>query len=197
MSETILLAHGSGGLLTHELLREVFLSRFDNPLLAELGDAATLPPLPPGRLALTTDSYVVQPLFFPGSDIGRLAVCGTVNDLAVSGATPLYLTCGFILEEGLPLELLVRVVDARTEIVYFSEPPGWGGFDLSVLDRPLARDSEWTTIAHPPDDVAHTIEPRGIETKPVHLLLNALADLTDLRLHRWNRNELAHEGDDV
>ncbi len=111
-SSLILLAHGSGGLLTHELIREVFLCRFANPALAELGDAAALPPLPPGRLALTTDSYVVQPLFFPGGNIGKLAVCGTVNDLAVTGATPLYLTCGFILEEGLPLETLERVVDA-------------------------------------------------------------------------------------
>ena len=109
---TILLAHGSGGLLTHELIREVFLRRFANPMLAALDDAAALPALPPGRLALTTDSYVVQPLFFPGGDIGKLAVCGTVNDLAVTGATPLYLTCGFILEEGLPLETLERVVDS-------------------------------------------------------------------------------------
>ncbi len=112
MTDVILLAHGSGGLLTHELIREVFLRCFANPALAALDDAAALPPLPLGRLALTTDSYVVQPLFFPGGDIGKLAVCGTVNDLAVTGATPLYLTCGFILEEGLPLETLERVVDS-------------------------------------------------------------------------------------
>lgn len=109
-TSSILLAHGSGGLLTQELIREVFVHHFANPMLEELGDAAVLPALPPGRLALTTDSYVVQPLFFPGGDIGKLAVCGTVNDLAVSGATPLYLTCGFILEEGLPLEMLEQVV---------------------------------------------------------------------------------------
>lgn len=106
----ILLAHGSGGMLMHELVREVFVRHFANPMLEDLGDAAVLPALPAGRVALTTDSYVVQPLFFPGGDIGKLAVCGTVNDLAVSGATPLYLTCGFILEEGLPLETLERVV---------------------------------------------------------------------------------------
>lgn len=115
MSDTILLAHGSGGLLTHELIRDTFASRFANPMLAELSDAAILPPLPPGRVALTTDSYVVQPLFFPGGNIGKLAVCGTVNDLAVAGATPLYLTCGFILEEGFSLETLERVVAAMAE----------------------------------------------------------------------------------
>ncbi len=106
---TILLAHGSGGILSHTLIRELFARHLGNPILDEMGDAALLPDLPPGRLALTTDSYVVQPLFFPGGDIGKLAVCGTVNDLAVMGAQPLYLTAGFILEEGLPLETLERL----------------------------------------------------------------------------------------
>lgn len=109
MSDTILLAHGSGGELGHELVRELFVRRFANPILEPLGDAALLDF---GNLALTTDSYVVQPLFFPGGDIGKLAVCGTVNDLAVAGAKPRYLSAGFILEEGLPLETLERVVDS-------------------------------------------------------------------------------------
>ncbi len=108
--ERILLAHGSGGVMTHELIRDVFVRHFDHPALDAMGDAAVLPALPEGRLAMTTDSYVVQPLFFPGGDIGELAVCGTVNDLAVAGARPLYLTSGFILEEGLPWETLERVV---------------------------------------------------------------------------------------
>jgi hydrogenase expression/formation protein HypE len=114
MSDAILLAHGSGGELSHELVRHLFARRFANPILDELADAALLDVagLPPDRLALTTDSYVVQPLFFPGGDIGKLAVCGTVNDLAVVGATPRYLSAGFILEEGLPLETLERVVDS-------------------------------------------------------------------------------------
>ncbi len=112
---TVLLAHGSGGQLSHELIRDVFARAFANPVLAELGDSAVVD-LPPGvRLALTTDSFVVQPLFFPGGDIGKLAVCGTVNDLAVAGATPLYLTAGFILEEGLPLATLERVVVSMAE----------------------------------------------------------------------------------
>lgn len=115
MEERILLAHGSGGALSHELVSEVFARQFSNPFLNDLGDAAVMGELPPGRLALTTDSYVVQPLFFPGGDIGKLAVCGTVNDLAVAGARPLYLTAGFILEEGLPLETLERVVTSMAE----------------------------------------------------------------------------------
>ncbi|MBN1246670.1 MAG: hydrogenase expression/formation protein HypE, partial [Anaerolineae bacterium] len=106
----VLLAHGSGGELSHELVRDVFVRAFANPLLAPMSDSAILDELPEGRVALTTDSYVVQPLFFPGGDIGELAVCGTVNDLAVMGARPLYLTAGFILEEGLPIEDLERIV---------------------------------------------------------------------------------------
>lgn len=119
--EIIRLAHGNGGQLSHELIRDVFLKHFASTPLRALGDAAVLDcgqagVFPgPGRLAFTTDSYVVSPLFFPGGDIGKLAVCGTVNDLAVSGARPLYLSAGFILEEGLPLEVLERVVLSMAE----------------------------------------------------------------------------------
>ena len=111
-SDTILLAHGSGGRMTHDLIGEVFLRHFENSLLAAQDDAAVWVLANPGpeRIALTTDSYVVSPIFFPGGDIGKLAVCGTVNDLAMVGATPLYLTAGFILEEGLPRADLERVV---------------------------------------------------------------------------------------
>jgi hydrogenase expression/formation protein HypE len=111
MSDKILLAHGSGGQMSHELVERLFLRHFDNPILARLDDAAVFdaPDAKP-QLAFTTDSYVVSPIFFPGGDIGKLAVCGTVNDLAMSGATPLYLSAGFILEEGLPLADLERVV---------------------------------------------------------------------------------------
>jgi hydrogenase expression/formation protein HypE len=104
---TVTLAHGGGGKAMKDLIDDVFVSAFDNPLLAPLDDAARLPAL--GRLAFTTDSFVVDPLFFPGGDIGRLAVCGTVNDLAVAGAVPLYLSCAAIVEEGCPVELLRRV----------------------------------------------------------------------------------------
>lgn len=108
-NEQIVLGHGSGGKMAADLIAKTFLPAFDNPAL-RAGDDGAVVDLPPGRLVLSTDSHVVSPLFFPGGDIGHLAVCGTVNDLAVMGATPLYLTAGFILEEGLPLETLERVV---------------------------------------------------------------------------------------
>ncbi|MBV8931268.1 MAG: hydrogenase expression/formation protein HypE [Kutzneria sp.] len=107
--ERITLSHGSGGKATHTLIEAVFLDAFRNRMLEPLEDAARLR-VGAARLALTTDSYVVSPLFFPGGDIGDLAVNGTVNDLAVSGAVPLYLTAGFILEEGFPVADLVRIV---------------------------------------------------------------------------------------
>jgi hydrogenase expression/formation protein HypE len=105
----ITMGHGSGGRLTLELVRQVFASVLANRYLDPLGDAALCPD-PGGRISLTTDSFVVQPLFFAGGDIGSLAVNGTVNDLAVAGARPLYLTLGVILEEGLPFTDLKRVV---------------------------------------------------------------------------------------
>ncbi|UCC77473.1 MAG: hydrogenase expression/formation protein HypE [Anaerolineales bacterium] len=110
--DTIVLAHGSGGRLTHELIRRVFVRHFSNPMLNAQDDAAvwTPPRSEAARLAFSTDSYVVQPIFFPGGDIGKLAVCGTVNDLAMVGAQPLYLSASFILEEGLPLADLERIV---------------------------------------------------------------------------------------
>lgn len=109
--EHVLLGHGGGGQLTSELIRRLFLPEFDNEVLAALEDQATLQ-LPGSRIAFTTDAFVVRPLFFPGGDIGRLAVCGTVNDLAVGGARPLYVSAAFILEEGLPLADLQRIVSS-------------------------------------------------------------------------------------
>jgi hydrogenase expression/formation protein HypE len=105
----ILMAHGGGGKLMHQLLEDVFGKAFSNPILDTRHDSAQFV-IPGGRLAMTTDSYVVRPIFFPGGDIGSLAVHGTVNDLAMSGARPLYLSCGFIIEEGLPVATLWRVV---------------------------------------------------------------------------------------
>jgi hydrogenase expression/formation protein HypE len=103
------MAHGGGGRLAHQLIEDVFGPAFSNPVLDARHDSAQFT-VPPGRLAMTTDSYVVRPIFFPGGDIGSMAVHGTVNDLAMSGARPLYLSCGFIIEEGLPMETLWRVV---------------------------------------------------------------------------------------
>ncbi len=109
--DRILLGHGSGGGLTADLIRRVFMPEFQNKTLMAMEDQATLSlGTKSPRLAFTTDSFVVQPLFFPGGDIGRLAVHGTVNDLAVGGAKPMFLSAAFILEEGLPLEDLKRIV---------------------------------------------------------------------------------------
>jgi hydrogenase expression/formation protein HypE len=107
MEDKILLAHGSGGKLMHDLI-ESFLPELANPILDKLDDAAVFEAS--GRLAFTTDSYTVNPIFFPGGDIGRLAVCGTVNDLAMSGARPLYLSLAFIIEEGLPVADLKKII---------------------------------------------------------------------------------------
>ena len=107
----IVLGHGSGGKLTSDLIDKVFLPAFTNPVLAKLDDQAVVT-VNGARLAFTTDSFVVTPIFFPGGDIGRLAVNGTVNDLAMSGARPLYLSAAFILEEGLATEDLQRVVES-------------------------------------------------------------------------------------
>jgi hydrogenase expression/formation protein HypE len=113
------LGHGSGGKLSHELIESLFLPQLTNPILQTLDDSAVCslqhslkarPAETEGRIALTTDSYVVKPLSWPGGNIGRLAVCGTVNDLSMVGATPLFLSAAFILEEGLPLSTLRRIV---------------------------------------------------------------------------------------
>ncbi|MBH0177640.1 MAG: hydrogenase expression/formation protein HypE [Nitrospira sp.] len=112
--KTVQLAHGGGGRLMQQLIREVFVRSFGDPLSTHLHDGATWP-VSEGTLAFTTDSYVVQPLFFPGGDIGSLAVHGTVNDLAMCGAKPLWLSAGFILEEGLAMETLQRIVDSMAQ----------------------------------------------------------------------------------
>ena len=109
--EPIRLAHGGGGRLMQQLIHEIFLEAFSNSYLNALQDSAVLP-AQDGRLAMTTDSYVVQPLFFPGGDIGNLAVHGTINDLAMMGASPRYLSAGFILEEGLSIATLKQVVSS-------------------------------------------------------------------------------------
>jgi len=112
--EKVLLAHGGGGKLTHQLIEKIFVSQFNNELLNEQNDSAVFN-IENAKLAFTTDSYVVQPIFFPGGNIGELAVNGTVNDLAVAGAKPLYLSTGFIIEEGLPFEDLWKIVLSMKE----------------------------------------------------------------------------------
>jgi len=110
MEDRILLAHGSGGKLSHDLIEKKFVSTLGNPILNKLDDSAVFQLS--GRLAFTTDSYTVSPIFFSGGDIGKLAVCGTVNDLAMSGATPLYLSLSLIIEEGLLTSKLDKIIDS-------------------------------------------------------------------------------------
>jgi len=116
---TVTLAHGGGGKATKDLIDDIFVEAFDNPLLAPLDDQARLElqalARQGDRLAFTTDSFVIDPLIFPGGDIGKLAVCGTVNDLAVGGAVPLYLSCAVIVEEGLPIKFLRRIARSMAE----------------------------------------------------------------------------------
>ncbi len=133
---SITLAHGSGGRLTHDLIRDVFVRHLGNPILNIQDDAAVWAPKirPDVGLAFSTDSYVIQPLFFPGGDIGKLAVCGTVNDLSMVGAKPLYLSAGFILEEGLPLADLERVVVSMARTAREAGVEVIAG-DTKVVDR--------------------------------------------------------------
>jgi hydrogenase expression/formation protein HypE len=131
--DRILLAHGSGGTMMRRLISDVFLEAFDNEALARLDDAATLA-LPPGRLSFSTDTYVVQPLFFAGGDIGRLAACGTVNDVSMTGAVPAALSCGFVLEEGFPLADLRRILESMAAAAAEANVPIVTG-DTKVVEK--------------------------------------------------------------
>jgi len=111
--DKIIMEHGSGGRATGELIREIFESQFNSDVLSEMEDAAVVPG--DATIAMTTDSFVVTPLEFPGGDIGRLCICGTVNDLCMRGAVPKYITCGFILEEGADVATLRRIVKSMAE----------------------------------------------------------------------------------
>ncbi len=114
--ETVVIGHGSGGSMTRDLIQNIFQSRFGNEYLAEGNDAARMHLSGfDQKIAISTDSHVVSPLFFPGGDIGRLAVAGTVNDVAMLGAIPKFLTAGFILEEGFPIDILHRIIDSISE----------------------------------------------------------------------------------
>ena len=115
MNEVIKLIHGDGGKHTQMLIKQLFYKYFNNKLLFQEQDATVFPGIK-GKMAFTTDSFVVKPLFFSGGNIGKLAVCGTVNDLVVSGAKPLYLSTGFIIEEGLSMEILEEIVKSMGEV---------------------------------------------------------------------------------
>jgi hydrogenase expression/formation protein HypE len=132
-NDTILLGHGSGGKLTHDLIDHLFARYFDNPILRQQGDSALLE-VTSGKLAFTTDSFVVDPIFFPGGNIGHLAIAGTVNDLSVSGAIPLYLSAGFIIEEGFSMESLEIIVKTMAKEAHKAGVSIVTG-DTKVVDR--------------------------------------------------------------
>jgi len=132
MDDSILLAHGSGGKLSHELVEKKFLPFLANPALNKLDDSAIFEAS--GRLAFTTDGYVVNPIFFPGGDIGKLAVCGTVNDLAMNGARPLYLSLSAIIEEGFPLSELEQIMQSIKKAAEEAEVSIIAG-DTKVVNR--------------------------------------------------------------
>ncbi len=135
MEKMIRLAHGAGGKMMNDLIRDVFATPLDNPHLRQLADSTILqPPTSNLQLAISTDSFTVRPLFFPGGDIGSLAIHGTVNDVAMSGAHPLWLTAAFILEEGLEMETLERVVHSMAEAAHAAGVQIVAG-DTKVVER--------------------------------------------------------------
>jgi hydrogenase expression/formation protein HypE len=170
----VTLAHGSGGQATRDLVERLFLPRFTNELLAPLNDNALLEAVP-GRLAFTTDAFVVKPLFFPGGDIGKLAVCGTVNDLAVGGAKPLYVSASFVLEEGLPLEDLDSVAASMAEAAREAEVQIVTG-DTKVVDRGAADGMFITTTGIGAVPEGLDLSPTRIREGDAVLLSGTLAD---------------------
>lgn len=159
--ERVLLAHGGGGRLTHQLIERIFLPAFRNPELEALHDGAVVD-IRGARLAFTTDSYVVRPLFFPGGNIGDLAVNGTVNDLAMCGARPLYMSSGFILEEGLPLETLRQVAESMRRAADAAGVSLVTG-DTKVVDKGKGDGMFINTAGIGVVEAARTIGPTSVE----------------------------------
>ena len=164
----VLLAHGGGGRLTQQLLEKMFLPAFGNPMLGSRHDGAVFD-LPGRRLAFTTDSYVVHPLFFPGGDIGTLAINGTVNDLAMCGARPLYLSAGFIIEEGLPMDTLWQVVQSMAAAAKEAGIQLVTG-DTKVVDRGKGDGIFINTAGIGVIESKHTISPASVKPGDAILL---------------------------
>ena len=161
------MTHGSGGRAMAQLIDELFARAFDNEFLAQGNDGALLPP-PGGRLVVATDSHVITPLFFPGGDIGSLSVHGTINDVAVSGATPLYLSAGFILEEGFPLADLKRIVESMAAAARAAGVPIVTG-DTKVVEQGKGDGVFITTTGV--GVVANGIELSGANARPGDAIL--------------------------
>jgi len=164
----VLLAHGGGGKLTNQLIEKLFIPAFGNTLLGARHDGAVFE-APAQKLAFTTDSYVVHPLFFPGGDIGTLAINGTVNDLAMCGARPLYLSAGFILEEGLPMETLWRVVQSMKESAIQAGVQLVTG-DTKVVDRGKGDGIFINTAGIGAIEAKHPISPAQVKAGDVIIL---------------------------
>jgi hydrogenase expression/formation protein HypE len=176
---TIVMGHGSGGKMMSDLIKHMFLPLFDNPALAQMGDSAVLDLFPQKkgtpRMAFSTDSFVVSPLVFPGGDIGELAVYGTINDLAMAGAKPVYLSAGFILEEGLPMELLGQITTS------FANACQESGVELVTGDTKVVNKGHGdglfintTGIGVIPEDV--NIAPNRAKTGDVVLVSGTIGD---------------------
>jgi hydrogenase expression/formation protein HypE len=166
---TIDMRHGAGGSATAQLIQRLFIAYFDNDWLRQGNDYAQLAPIS-GRLVMTTDSHVISPLFFPGGTIGSLAVHGTINDLAMSGAQPLYLTAAFILEEGLPLSDLERIVSTMSDAAHQAGVPVIAG-DTKVVERGKADGCFITTTGL--GVVPPTVEISGHRARPGdHILVS-------------------------
>lgn len=172
--EKIGLAHGSGGRKTARLIRELFLKYLGNPILQRLEDAAELPS-DRGRIALTTDSHVVYPLFFPGGDIGTLSVCGTLNDLAVKGARPRFMTAGFVLRAGTEMVVLERIVKSMAEELDKAEVQLIAG-DTKVIEKGDVDDCYITTTGFGVLEHERTFAPERIEPGDVVMVSGNLGD---------------------
>jgi hydrogenase expression/formation protein HypE len=165
---TVLMGHGGGGKLTHQLIERMFITAFNNSALLDRHDGATLQ-LGGQKWAFTTDSYVVKPLFFPGGDIGKLAVTGTVNDLAMCGARPTYLSAGFIIEEGLPMETLWQIVQSMQKTALEAGVQIVTG-DTKVVDRGKGDGLYINTAGIGAVAYNHSIGPASVHSGDVVLL---------------------------
>ncbi|MEA3312315.1 MAG: hydrogenase expression/formation protein HypE [candidate division WOR-3 bacterium] len=168
------LDHGSGGRKTARLIRELFLAYLGNPILERLEDSAELPS-DRGRIALTTDSHVVYPLFFPGGDIGKLAVCGTLNDLAVKGAKPRFMTAGFVLRAGMSMDALERIVRSMAEELNKAGVQLIAG-DTKVIEKGKVDDCYITTTGFGALEHSKTFAPERMEEGDVILVSGNIGD---------------------
>jgi hydrogenase expression/formation protein HypE len=173
-ADLIRLAHGGGGRLTSDLVQELFLKKFSNPLLEPLNDSATLA-VGSEQISFTTDSYVVSPLFFPGGNIGSLAVHGTVNDIAMSGARPRFISAGYIIEEGFPLEKLEMIVDSMAAAAGAAEVSIVTG-DTKVVPRGLADGLYINTAGIGVHEYGKPLTPAGIREGDAILINGTIGD---------------------